>query len=75
LSLRFQADADLNLAIGIGLRRREPFIDFRAADGVIPDGAPDPDVLRVAVEAGRLLVSRDLGTMPAYPVTAADWGT
>jgi len=66
LSLRFQADADLNPAIGIGLRRREPSIDFRAAAGVMPDGAPDLDVLREAAEAGRVLVSRDIGTMPGH---------
>ena len=66
MSLRFQADADLNPVIGRGLRRREPSIDFRAAAGVIPDGAPDLDVLRIAAEAGRVLVSRDIGTMPAH---------
>ena len=66
MTLRFQADADLNPAIGRGLRRREPSIDFRAAAGVIPDGTPDPDVLRIAAEAGRVLVSRDIGTMPGH---------
>ena len=66
MSLRFQADADLNPAIGRGLRRREPSIDFRAAAGVIPDGTPDLHVLRIAAEAGRVLVSRDVGTMPGH---------
>ncbi len=56
----------MNPAIGRGLRRREPSIDFRAAAGIIPDGASDPDVLRVAAEAGRVLVSRDIGTMPGH---------
>lgn len=56
----------MNPAIGRGLRRREPSIDFRAAAGVVPDGAADPDVLRVAAEAGRVLVSRDVGTMPGH---------
>ena len=64
MNLRFQADADLNPAIGRGLRRREPSIDFRAAAGVIPDGASDPEVLRIAAESGRVLVSRDVSTMP-----------
>lgn len=66
MSVRFQADADLSPAIGRGLRRREPSIDFRAAAGVIADGAPDQDVLRIAAEAGRVLVSRDVGTMPGH---------
>lgn len=41
-------------------------MDFRSAAGVIPGGAPDPDVLRIAAEAGRVLVSRDVGTMPGH---------
>lgn len=66
MNLRFQADADLNPAIGRGLRRREPSIDFRAAAGVIPDGTSDPEVLRIAAESGRVLVSRDVSTMTEY---------
>ena len=69
MSIRFQADADLNPAIGRGLRRREPSIDFRAAAGVIPDGTPDAEVLLIAAEAGRVLVSRDVGTMPGHFAT------
>jgi Domain of unknown function (DUF5615) len=65
LSFRFQADADLNPEIGRGLRRREPSIDFRAAGGVIPDGISDSEVLKIAADAGRVLVSRDVTTMPA----------
>jgi hypothetical protein len=48
------------------LRKREPAIDFRGAAGVIPDGAPDPEVLRIAAEDGRILVSRDLTTMQGH---------
>jgi len=66
LSFRFQADADLNPEIGRGLRRREPTIDFRGAEGVIPPGTPDPEVLQIAAEAGRVLVSRDVATMPDH---------
>jgi predicted nuclease of predicted toxin-antitoxin system len=66
LSIRFQADADLNPEIGRGLRRREPSIDFRDAAGVIPDGTPDPEVLQIAAEDDRVLVSRDVTTMPDH---------
>lgn len=66
MSLRFQADADLNPDVERGLRRREPAIDFRGVAGVIPDGAPDSEVLRIAAEAGRVLVSRDVATMPDH---------
>jgi uncharacterized protein (DUF433 family) len=45
---RFQADADLNRRIVVGLRRREPTIDFQDAysGGVI--GRPEPEVLTLA---------------------------
>ncbi len=63
---RFQADADLNHKIVIGLRRREPSVDFLSAHegGVV--GVPDPDVLRIAAESGRILVSHDRNTMPDH---------
>lgn len=66
MSVRFQADADLNPEIHRGLRRREPAIDFRGAASVIPAGTPDPEVLRIAAEAGRVLVSRDVTTLPNH---------
>jgi hypothetical protein len=66
LSIRFQADADMNPEIGLGLRRREPAIDFRSAAGIIPHGALDPEVLQVAAEAGRVLLSRDVATMQGH---------
>jgi len=60
---RFLADADFNQKIIAGLRRREPSIDFLDAHhgGVI--GRPDPEVLLMAAEAGRILVSHDKHTM------------
>ena len=62
----FQADADFNHKIVLGLRRREPALDFRDAHegGVI--GIPDSAVLRVAAESGRILVSHDRKTMPGH---------
>ena len=66
MSFRFQADADLNPEIGRGLRRREPSIDFRAAAGVIAEGASDPEVLQIAADDSRVLVSRDITTMPDH---------
>lgn len=66
MSFLFQADADLDPDIGRGLRRREPSIDFRDASGAIPDGTTDPEVLRIAAQAGCVLVSRDVSTMPGH---------
>ena len=63
---RFQADADFNQKIVLGLRRREPSVDFQTAEagGII--GVPDPVVLDIAREAGRILVSHDRKTMPGH---------
>jgi hypothetical protein len=63
---RFQADADFNQKIVLGLRRREPAIDFRDArdGGVI--GVTDASVLRIAAESGRILISHDRRTIPLH---------
>ena len=63
---RFQADADFNHKIVLGLRRREPSVDFLGADAGGVVGMADPDVLRIAAESGRILVSHDRKTMPAH---------
>jgi hypothetical protein len=63
LRIAFQADANLDPDIGRGLRRREPFLDFRHSADIIPDGTPDGEVLRIAGDAGRVLVTRDVRTM------------
>ncbi|HMJ62085.1 MAG TPA: DUF5615 family PIN-like protein [Bryobacteraceae bacterium] len=63
---RFQADADFNHKIVMGLRRREPAVDFRSAyeGGLI--GLLDPDVLNVTAESGRILITHDRKTLPAH---------
>jgi hypothetical protein len=63
---RFQADADFNHKIVVGLRRREPSVDFLSARDGDVIGLADPDVLRVASEAARILVSHDRQTMPRH---------
>ncbi len=63
---RFQADADFNPKIIAGLRRREPAIDFQTVYQGDVIGRPDPDVLLIAARSGRIVVSHDRRTMPAY---------
>jgi hypothetical protein len=65
VKVRFQADANLDPDIGLGLQRRDPSIDYRLALGVIPDGMLDSDVLGLAAEDGRVLVTNDL-RMPKH---------
>jgi len=62
---RFQADADFNHKVIRGLRRRDPTIDFQDADSGRVMGLPDIEVLSIAAEAGRILVSHDRRTMPS----------
>jgi hypothetical protein len=61
-----QADADFSHKIVVGLRRREPSVDFLGAlaGGVV--GLSDPEVISVAAELGRILVSHDRKTMPGH---------
>jgi len=63
---RFQADADFNHKIVVGLRRREPSVDFLGARDGDVIGLADPDVLRVASGAARTVVSHDRKTMPRH---------
>lgn len=63
---RFQTDADFNHWIVHGLRLREPAIDIQEALAGGLTGRPDPVVLRLASESGRVLVSHDVKTMPRH---------
>jgi hypothetical protein len=43
MTVRFQADADLNAEIVAGVLRREPSIDFQTADKASLHRVPDPE--------------------------------
>lgn len=60
--IRFLADADLNQGIVVGCLRR----DFLSANEALLEGVPDPMVLAMAAEQGRILVSHDFQTMPRH---------
>ena len=64
--IRFQADADFNQNIVTGILRREPTIDFQTAIAAALSGLTDREVLELAAQQGRILVSHDLKTMPNY---------
>jgi hypothetical protein len=66
VKVRFLADADLNKAIVNGVLRREPSIDFLTAQAAGLRGLNDFEVLALAAELQRVLVSHDVGTMPAH---------
>lgn len=66
MRVRFQADSDLDGRILRGLRRRAPELDIRTATEAGLEGIKDPDVLRIAADSGRVLVSQDRRTMPGH---------
>ncbi len=66
MKVRFLADADLNKAIVSGVLRREPSLDFLTAQAAGLRRMTDPEVLALAGEQERVLVSHDVGTMPAH---------
>lgn len=62
----FQADADFNQRIVKAILRREPLIDFQSALDANLESVLDPEVLFLAANQGRLLVSHDKTTMPQH---------
>lgn len=64
MTVRYQADADLNQAIVTGVLRRESTIDFQTAFAAGLEGVQDSEVLAIAAQQGRILVSHDRRTMP-----------
>ena len=66
MKVRFLADADLNKAIISGVLRREPAIDFLTAHAAGLRTMKDPEILALAAEQHRVLVSHDVGTMTAH---------
>lgn len=69
MTLRFQADVNLNQIILRAACRREPALDFQTADMAGLAGLPDPEILAHAAEDGRVLVTHDLQTMPRHFAT------
>ena len=66
MKVRFQADADFNAEIIAGVLRREPSIDFQTADDADLRRFPDPEVLALAAQESRILITHDRRTMPKH---------
>jgi hypothetical protein len=64
VTVRYQADVDLNQAIVTGVLRREPTIDFQTAFIAGLEGVQDPEVLSISAQQGRIPISHDRRTMP-----------
>lgn len=59
-------DADFNLHIVAGLRRRQPNIDLVTAHDLNLRALPDPQLLEMARTMDRILLTHDRKTMPRY---------
>jgi hypothetical protein len=66
MTVRFQADADLNQIILLATIRREPAVDFQSAVAAGLEGLKDSEVLQTAAGEGRILVTHDQKTMPRH---------
>lgn len=66
MKVRYQADADFNEDIVTGVLRRAPEVDFQTAHEARLSGLEDPEVLAIAADEGRILVTHDRKTMPRH---------
>lgn len=67
MKITYQADNDLDQRIIDALSRLIPDSPFKTApEAGFHTGTSDADVLRIAAEDGRILVSHDLKTLPQH---------
>jgi len=66
MKIRFQVDADLNQIILLATVRREPSMDFQTAGTADLVQRRDKEVLAIAAQEKRLLVTHDQKTMPRH---------
>ncbi len=66
MKLEFLCDADFTKGIVDGLLRLDPRIDILSSDEAGLRGVPDPRVLSIASELGRVLLTHDRRTMPHH---------
>ncbi|MGO9256867.1 MAG: DUF5615 family PIN-like protein [Bryobacteraceae bacterium] len=64
--IRFLADASLKEGIVTGCLLREPTMDFLSANEANLHRVPDPQVLALAAQEDRILVTHDFRTMPRH---------
>jgi hypothetical protein len=62
----FLADANFDLVILSAVKRREPAFDFQTGQEAGLAALADPDVLAIAAQLGRVLLTHDVRTMPRH---------
>jgi hypothetical protein len=66
MKVRFLGDANFDGRIVEGVCRRERTLDFQTSREAALPGKGDLEVLGIAASSGRLLVTHDRQTMPAF---------
>ncbi|MGE0885600.1 MAG: DUF5615 family PIN-like protein [Blastocatellales bacterium] len=66
MKIRFQADESLSHALIQAVLRLESSIEFITAQQAGALGLRDPEVLALAANTGRLLVTKDKATFPNH---------
>jgi hypothetical protein len=64
--IRLLADENFNGRIVRGLKQQRPQLDLVRVQDLGLTGLPDPDLLEFAADAGRIFLSHDAKTIPAY---------
>lgn len=66
MSPRFLADENIDSDLVLGLKRRIGGIDIVRVQDVGLRGSDDPTILQWAAEEGRVLIGRDIKTVPPF---------
>jgi Domain of unknown function (DUF5615) len=66
VTVRFLADENIDTDIVLGLKRRVANVDIVRVQDVGLRSQADPAILQWAADEGRVLVSHDLKTIPAF---------
>ncbi|MCC6329729.1 MAG: DUF5615 family PIN-like protein [Acidobacteria bacterium] len=66
MTLKFLCDADFRMAIVDGLLHLDPRIDIRSADEAGLRSVHDLNVLAIAADQGRIVLTHDRRTMPHH---------
>ena len=71
---RLVADENFHRPIVLGVRQPNPLVDVSIAQDAPGAGTPDPELLAWAAATGRVVLTHDERTMPAFAFARVDRG-
>ena len=72
--IRFVADENFDRVLVTGVRQSDPLADVAIAQDTPGVGTPDPELLAWAASEGRVVLSHDRQTLPAFAFARVDRG-